>query len=165
MKIMNICRHIVNIVTAVNLLCTVSILNAGDLNTEPLTQDVQVSIETNTTLAVASFSKLSGYNFDYSKKSIEWLNGFIERNSTEEPGTLVDVVGSYLGEAIVKTYNGKWVLFNGVPAVELGENLVVFPLSKVEKHFVNGPEDSVLAFYNAIPELKSEWSAKNASNQ
>ena len=131
----------------------------------PIDERLNKAISANSAMAMKSFSNLSGEKFDYSKKSVAWVSGFIDRNRSEPPGNLVDVIGSYLGEAIVHTYKGKWVTFQNMPAVQLRQNFVVFPFSKVHKQFENGAEDSISSFFVAIPALLADWEAENASNK
>ncbi len=70
-----------------------------------------------------------------------------------------------MGEAVVHTYNGQWVTFQGMPAVQVRPNFVVFPFSKVHKHFENGAEDSIGYFFTAIPSVLVKWEEENASNK
>ena len=139
--------------------------HSADLQVTPLEQKLIIAITENSAMAMNTFSELSGTDFNYSEQSVVWLGNFINRNRSSEPGQLVDVIGSYLGEAIIHKYNGKWVSFNGEPAVELKKDLVVFPFGKVEKHFVNGSEDSIAALFKAMPSIIKEFEAKDTSNK
>jgi hypothetical protein len=135
-------------------------VTAAESDKTPISAEVQLAIDENAKMLVAAFSKLAKMEFDYSEKSIEWIDGFIERNRGGDPQKMADVIGSYIGNAIVKNFGGRWVSVRGAVGVEVEGDIVVFPISKVEKQFANGAEDSVLSFYRVIPVLISEQKAK-----
>jgi hypothetical protein len=96
-------------------------------------------------------------NLAYDEASVEWLDGYIERNrSTLAQHTidaLIEIFGSFLGECIRHKYGGKWVKRNGDYAVQFENTSAVFPLAKVEKQFKNGYMDSILGLYTLLPHL------------
>lgn len=128
----------------------------------PVPEEVQKSIDENTKLALSTFGKLRGGEFDFSESSIEWVDGFINRNRRDDPGAMADVIGSYLGDAIIKHYKGRWVEVGDSVGVELEDGFVAFPIAKAHKQIVNGPEDSILSFYRAIPVLLKQRKEKAA---
>ena len=138
---------------------------AADQNRMPISAESHEAIQKNTEMARSSFSKLAEVEFDYSKESIAWVDGFINRNRHAKSQGMVDIIGSYLGSAIVKNFGGRWISIDGRVAVELEEDVVVFPFSKVEKQLTNGAEDSILSFYEVIPVLVADQKAKRASNK
>jgi hypothetical protein len=137
---------------------------ATDPESAPISAEAQFAIDRNTEMAIAAFSKLAKIEFDYSEESIEWIDGFIERNRTADPEKMADVIGSYLGNAIVKNFGGRWVSVRDTVGVELEGDVVTFPMAKVEKQFVNGAEDSILAFYRVIPVLVRDQKEKKSSS-
>jgi hypothetical protein len=115
------------------------------------------SFRNNAELAVKRFGPLSklGEAFGYSRESIEWVEGFIERQrrradiSAEETEILLQLIGSYLGECLIYTYGGFWRIQNGEWGVFFNDSNAAFPFSKVRKQFENGIDggDSILSFF------------------
>ena len=67
-----------------------------------------------------------------------------------ETGGLINTIGSFLGECMCRELGGKWKYQpNGQLAVEFSSGNAAFPFNKVEKHFANGAEDSILGFYQS----------------
>jgi hypothetical protein len=111
--------------------------------------------------------------FGFDRKSVAHVDGFVERMSKsarrneQRRAHLVSFVGSYLGEAILAAYGGKWVELDGglVIHIEHGERISMLqPYGKVHDRIMNGDEDN-LEFYFAefIPKTLSgeappEWS-------
>lgn len=98
-------------------------------------------------------------NLEYDQKSVEYLEGFIERQRERwskdgKKEGLINSLGSFLGECMIKNYGGGWeedkelgwcIKFNG------GEK--AFPFNKVKKQFDNDIGDSIFSFYRIIPDL------------
>jgi hypothetical protein len=98
----------------------------------------------------------SGINFGYDLESVKWLDGYINRMRTDPSiqasrSGLVQTLGSYLGEAIIRTYGGEWQHPAGYPEVRFDEKNAAFPFVKVEKQLLNGPEDSIASFFSMLP--------------
>src|SRR5215510_9277367 len=96
-------------------------------------------------MVVEQFSALSGLErFGFDAPSVEWIDGFIERQrvrddvSPEFAGKMVSVLGSYLGECIIRSYGGHWVFADDGWRVEFDQKNAVYPFAKVEKQFANG---------------------------
>lgn len=88
--------------------------------------------------------------FGYNEESVKIINRLIEIDNSDAntKGRLILVYGSYLGEVIIKERGGKWVSIGEFGyGVQIDENTVLFPFEKVKKHFSNGNEDSIYAFY------------------
>lgn len=149
-----------NVMASVVMLMVAALLGAGELRAEGISAELRAEIDTNTRMAVERFSRQSGRAFDYSVDSVAWLAAFIERNRRQDPGRMAEVIGAYLGEAMVQTYDGRWVSIDGVPAVELADGFVAFPVARVQSNFRNGPDDSILTYFKAIPEMLAEWQAE-----
>lgn len=68
-----------------------------------------VAIKANATMVIAQLGPASEMAFGYDKASVEWLDGFIERQRVRMGGDgerMTDVLGSYLGEAIIARTGG-----------------------------------------------------------
>ncbi|HYP52088.1 MAG TPA: hypothetical protein VEQ42_01025 [Pyrinomonadaceae bacterium] len=101
----------------------------------------------------------SGVQLGYDAPSVEWADGFVERQRArftggEEAG-LVNVVGAFLGECVIASYGGRWRADGGAWAVYFDDSHAADPFSKVQKQFDNGREggDSIYSFYTLIPVL------------
>lgn len=96
-------------------------------------------------------------NLKYDADSVKFIEGFIERNKSgldeEESRGLINSLGSFLGQCIIKNYGGQWQLDKetGSVTVAFDDNNKAFPFAKVSKQFENGLEDSVYSFYIIIP--------------
>ena len=88
---------------------------------------------------------------DYSKESIKQLEDWLSKQKKKKQKELINQVGAYLGESIIKNYGGSWVKTNGNWSVELSENNMIFPISKVYKFVHDGPEDSFYTLFKLIP--------------
>lgn len=101
--------------------------------------------------------ELSGFAFGYDAQSVAWLDGYVERQraradiNQELIEGLVNVFGSYLGECIIKCYGGYWENAEALWRVSFDSKNAVYPFSKVQKQFQNGPEDSINSFFETIP--------------
>jgi len=96
-------------------------------------------------------------NLKYDGASVKFVEGFIERNKShfenEENQGLINSLGSFLGQCIIKNYGGQWQRDNetGAIVVAFDDNNKAFPFAKVSKQFDNGLEDSIHSFYTVIP--------------
>lgn len=94
---------------------------------------------------------------DYDAKSVKFIEGFIERQrknfSREEHYGLVNTIGSFIGQCIIKNYGGYWQFdeTEKTVCVALDEKNKIFPFAKTAKQFANGLGDSVYSFYSVIP--------------
>ena len=122
-------------------------------------------IKKNAQLVIETFDPLSGIDFGLNRESVEWIEGFIERQRAREDfdldnsGRLVDVLGSFLGESIIANAGGEWGVSeaHGL-GVSFGEGSFCFPFNKVKKAFRDGLEggDSILWFYDLNVDLISD---------
>jgi len=120
---------------------------------------VEDKLKANAELVVQQMSKVADMQFGYDRQSIEWLEGFIERQRTREDinqdkiDGMISTLGSYLGETIIRCHGGKWKNVDGQWCVQLNEGGSAFPFNKVRKQFANGREDSIGSFFDVIPKL------------
>ena len=123
-------------------------------------------IKANAELANQQFLEISDVEFGYNAPSVQWLDGYIERQRSRPESDdiqverLADVLGCWLGECIIACYGGDWAEIDGVWGVAFDESNTAFPLSKVKKHFQNGSSDSVLSFFETIPVVFSKQVTK-----
>ena len=117
-------------------------------------------IKANAEMVIEQLRPLSGIDFGYTRESVVWFEGYIERlrksgefESAEIRDKLTSVLGSFLGEYIVRCYRGTWQQHDGVWCVAFGNDNAAFPFAKVEKQIDNGLEDSIASFFNAIPAI------------
>jgi hypothetical protein len=115
------------------------------------------NIRRNAELVVAEMGKISGIDFGYTPESVAWLDGFVERQrlrpetDDDQIAKLVQVLGSYLGECIIRCYGGYWENNEGQLCVCFNEGNCVYPLNKMQKQFENGAEDSIHSLFTTIP--------------
>jgi hypothetical protein len=113
-------------------------------------------IRANADLVVSELGPLSGIDFGYNAASVGWVDGYIERqrerlDNPETAQNLVSVIGSYLGEAIIRTAGGAWgVHERDELGVVFASGDWCFPFSKVAKQIAHGAAEgnSVSSFYN-----------------
>jgi hypothetical protein len=66
---------------------------------------------------------------------------------------IANMVGCYIGAALIAEYGGRWIDDGGTIGVEISPRLVVYPINKTRKHMQNGAEDSVLSMFDMVPHL------------
>ena len=115
-------------------------------------------IKANAEMVLDQLRSLSGIDFFYTRESVEWLEGYIERlrnsgefDSVELKHKLTSVFGSFLGECIIRCYGGAWTEHEGNWCVAFSEGGMAFPFAKVSKQFDNGLEDGISSFFRVIP--------------
>jgi hypothetical protein len=119
-------------------------------------------IRGNAALVVEELGPIAGFEFGFGSESVAWVDGYIDRQrrrltDTDTTAKLVSVLGSYLGEAIIKAAGGAWdVHERDEIGVRFDNGDWCFPFSKVAKQFAGADADSsesILAFYNFSVEL------------
>ncbi len=115
-------------------------------------------IKANAEMTIQQLRPLSRIDFGYNAESVEWLEGYIEelRRSGEfeeaaKKDKLVSVLGSFLGECIVRCYGGVWTQRDGVWCVAFEGGNIAFPFAKVSKQMDHGLEDGIDGLFRAIP--------------
>ena len=125
------------------------------MSDEPVSDELLSAIRGNAEMAISELGSISDVrDFGLNEKSVAWVDGFIERQRGGDPGTLVSVLGSFLGEAIIARAGGKWMQSEHGPGVRFRNNAMCFPFAKVAKQFADGKEagESVLGFYRVAVE-------------
>ena len=106
---------------------------------------------------IQEFQPISEMNFGFNAESVEWIEGFIERERSRRdlskgiPEGLVNTLGSFLGECIVVATGGNWEWSEEQKdwGIRFESGYTAFPFAKVWKQFANGleGEDSIESFY------------------
>lgn len=112
-------------------------------------------IRANAALVVETFAALAEFSFAFDSRSVEWLDGYINRIRTgecseDEIDQMVSNLGSYLGEAVVAAHGGAWAHDDHGWHIRFDERNRAYPFAIVAKQLKNGPEDSIFGFYSAI---------------
>jgi hypothetical protein len=107
---------------------------------------------------IEELGPLSKVEFGLNRTSVQWVEGFIERERQRRdlsdgiPEGLVDALGAFLGECIVLATGGKWVWSEqqGDWGVHFDSGMEAFPFHKVRKQFRDGLQrgESILSFYD-----------------
>lgn len=130
----------------------VSVPMADALDAETLAQ-----IAHNRDFAIKEFGELVDFQFGLNKRSVAWVDGFIERQraggNALPGGGLHSVLGSFLGEAIIAAAGGRWDEDDHGIGVLFPNGDKCFPFAKVAKQFENGSSDGILGFYNIAVEF------------
>lgn len=108
-------------------------------------------IRGNARMVKENLGELRGKPIGDDQESVEWVEGFLERQRQDDPPNakaLVSTVGSYLGEAIIAQAGGAWRYDDhGAVGLRFPNGTWCFPFAKVEKQAANGLEDSISSFY------------------
>jgi hypothetical protein len=120
-------------------------------------------IRANAQLVIDRFSALSEprRNFGYDQQSVMQVEGYIERQRStpdvapDNRAKLIQVLGSYLGECIIRTYGGVWRQQDDQWGIFFDDSNAGFPFNKVKKQFQNGLAggDSIVSFFELIGPL------------
>ncbi len=127
----------------------------------PLSSETAQGIAGNTALVIRELGPQSGLDFGLNAASVEWLEGFIERQRAQGStgADLTSVLGSFLGDAIIAAAGGAWAQDEaGLVGVLFDNGDWCFPFAKVAKQFENGADggDSITGFYRiAVEEVAS----------
>jgi hypothetical protein len=136
------------------ILLAVSYLANGEeskLNYEKVPNDVMESINAYSARTLVMMKKGGVKDFDYSEKSVKFLSEVIDEEgptySEKAKEMLPTIWGAYFGDALIKKYGGEWIKLGNTYAVLIDQSQFVFPMGKVEKHIINGKEDSIYGMY------------------
>ena len=121
------------------------------------------NIRANAKLVSEHLSGHAGFTLGYDEQSIEWLEGFIERQrdredfNIEENAGLSNMLGCFVGECLCTEFKGEWQQTEYGLGVVFPNGNAAFPFAKVKKQFANGNEagDSILGFYQSISAIST----------
>jgi hypothetical protein len=104
-----------------------------------------------------------GWELDYSEQSLQTVEEMIERQfadwrpwrkgkAAKKNVTIASLVGAYVGEVMIRHVGGEWGWMPDfdVAAVKLPPGTWTSPPAKAQKRFVNGREDNLVAYYEAL---------------
>lgn len=120
---------------------------------------MEEKIKANAELLIQTLGPMSGIDFGYSRESIAWVDVYLERvrasGEMDESMArgLTDVIGSFLGECVVRRYGGRWRQEEGQWCVAFDDENAAFPFAGVRKQIEKGPEESILVFFDTVPVL------------
>jgi hypothetical protein len=121
------------------------------------------AIRANAELVIERLGPGSGMKLGYDLESLRWLEGFIERQRARNPAAefvqrMTSILGSFVGECLVRAYDGHWEESKDGWGVALDPAFVVFPFNKVRKAFDGGLEagDSIVSFFTTAGVLLAE---------
>lgn len=125
-----------------------------ELIIEDIEPEVLAGIRSNAAMVVSSQAEQFSNHLKYDEASVKWLDGYIERaRRSEVSSRVVNTLGSFFGECVTRTYGGRWVRANGVPAIQFESGNVFFPFDKTLKHLEHGAVDSVLGCFQFMPRV------------
>jgi len=119
-------------------------------------------LQANANLAIETLSPLSDVSpFGYNRASVAWVEGYIERQraranlAPDARHQLAQVLGSFLGECIIRCYGGTRRRDEHGWAIHFDDSNAAYPLNKVQKQFDNGVDggDSILSFFDSVGPL------------
>jgi hypothetical protein len=102
-----------------------------------------------------------GVALTFDRAGVEWIDGYINRSrerliaDADNLLATINVLASFVGECIIRTYGGTWVEKKGEWCVQVNEAIWACPFAKIEKQFRNGPKESVAGYFTLIPALMS----------
>jgi len=103
------------------------------------------------------------WELDYSEQSIRMLEEMIDRQFADwrpwrsgkvakKNLPIASLVGAYLGEVMIRHVGGHWGWMPDfdVAAVQLPSGTWTSPPAKAQKRFLNGKEDDLVFYYEAL---------------
>ncbi len=124
-------------------------------NAEGITESFENQMKKEAEIYVNIIKEQNNIKLNYAEKDLDAIEEVIEADieieHTEDYQGTIQVLGSYLGETLIRNFGGRWVedkTFN-TPAVEIN-SIKFFPHAKVHKRFENGKSDSLTSFYRFI---------------
>lgn len=112
---------------------------------------------------VANVLAVSGYQADFSIESLKEVDRFFDEHTedgqavpggllSEDLGSRVFALGSYVGEVLRRQYGGHWRADDDDPQGEITIQMVLdngtacWPVQRVMKRYQNGPEDGIYVY-------------------
>jgi hypothetical protein len=113
-------------------------------------------------MVIARFNKDFEANLAFNAESVEWVEGYIQRNrevlSKEYRISWSISFGYLLGEAIISAYGGAWEYDEILDEwmIDLGQPVgSANPIGKTYK-FLSSPDESILSFFKVIGLAKAK---------
>ncbi|MEJ7849654.1 MAG: hypothetical protein WKF92_16340 [Pyrinomonadaceae bacterium] len=129
---------------------------------------LEQKLRMNAEMVIENLSQHAGFQLGFNGESVEWIDGFIERQRSREGfdaesgGGLTNTLGSFLGECMCEDLGGEWRQQpDGSLSVEFSDGNAAFPFNKVKKHLTYGPEESIYSFYQSAALL---FGLQNSTN-
>src|SRR3954451_21755504 len=104
-----------------------------------------------------------GWNLDFSEQSVQTLEAMVEKQFADwrpwrkgkvakKNQSIASLVGAYLGEVMIREIGGRWGWMPefDVASVQLPSGTWTSPPAKAQKRFVNGEEDNLVFYYEAL---------------
>lgn len=107
-------------------------------------------------IQVRAAREAGGGLLDFSEGSLAELDGLISRDvarQPEDPETLSEVIGAYLGETLVRKLGAAWAEDAGRPLLALGE-LRLDPLRRAYLRVTAGESRSLAGYFRAVRDAK-----------
>ena len=116
--------------------------------------DQTESIRRNAELVIKTFTENNNVNLNFDAPSVEWIDGYIERNRArwdeQMTESLSAMLGSFVGECIRRNFGGEWQMTEYGLGIIFSDGNAAYPFNKIKKQIANGAEDSIASFYNTI---------------
>lgn len=96
----------------------------------------------------------------FDRAGVEWIDAYInfhqeERLAVDDWSSMINILASFVGESIIRTFGGTWVEKEGEWCVRVNEATWAYPFAKVAKQCKNGSKESVAGYFTLIPTLLS----------
>lgn len=93
----------------------------------------------------------------FDEAAVRVLTDFIEtqRDALQgvDSGNVINALGCFLGECIIRRFGGNWEHnAAGVVGIQLGGHTFVRPFEYVDRQLTHGLAESVVGFYQSVPE-------------
>ena len=107
-------------------------------------------------IMAAIYFQRPNYDRDGLKIVDNYIEYMIPSNSHEQwPGTK-NTIAAFLGECLIKKYNGNWFTWEGRKLVRINKILFIEPSVWVNNHLTKGNANSILKEFDNVPELIKE---------
>lgn len=96
--------------------------------------------------------EMDGIESVCTEAGLKEVEKFLEGKSEGVQQQYVLNAGAYLGECLIQTYGGEWIEHEpGVWGVKFEDDLVTFPIGKVQKFVEDPTGDSFASLYASVP--------------
>ena len=98
--------------------------------------------------------EMEGIEPTCSEAGLQEVEKFLEGKSESVQQQYVLIAGAYLGECLIETYGGQWIEHEPeVWGVKFNDDLVTFPIGKVQKFVEDPMGDSFASLYATVPRI------------